>query len=202
MRIVVLVEGATEMAFKEKLSEFLRDRLAGKLPRIVFQGGGGRIPTGDRLRKHVQNLFVGNNAANVVIALTDVYTGTREFNDAADAKAKMKAWVGSEPRFYPHVAQYDFEAWLLPFWPTIQKLAKHNKHAPPGPPESVNHDRPPARRIQEIFQLGGCRDSYNKPRDAKRILKENDLLVSANKCPELKSFLNTILSVCGGELIP
>jgi hypothetical protein len=31
--------------------------------------------------------------------LTDVYTGTSDFKDAADAKAKMRKWVGEEKRF-------------------------------------------------------------------------------------------------------
>jgi hypothetical protein len=137
-----------------------------------------------------------------VIALTDVYTGTDDFGDAADAKAKMRGWVGGNPRFYPHAAQYDFEAWLLPFWPTIQQLAKHNRAAPPGNPETVDHARPPSHHLREIFRIGGCRTHYSKTRDAKRILRDNDLLVAANACRELKAFLNTVLALSGGQAIP
>ncbi len=201
MKIVILVEGATERAFHDTLVEFLERQLSGKMPKLIFQGQRGRIPTGEKLRKVVANEFIGKSAADAVIALTDVYTGTNEFKDAADAKAQMKIWVGDEPRFHPHAAQHDFEAWLLPFWPTIQKLARHKKTAPSGKPETVNHINSPAYRIKEIFELGKCRDSYQKPRDAKRILKDNDLLVSAKACPELKAFLNTILSLCEGEVI-
>ena len=113
----------------------------------------------------------------------------------------MKTWVGDNPNFHPHAAQHDFEAWLLPFWSTVQELAKHNKSAPSGHPEQVNHNNPPSYRIKEIFELGKSRDSYIKPRDAKRILEKNDLLISVRACPELRSFVNTILSLCGGELI-
>jgi hypothetical protein len=63
----------------------------------------------------------------------------------------MKAWVGNNPNFYPHAAQYDFEAWLLPYWSTNQKLARHNKSAPGSLPEQVNHNNPPSYRIKEIF---------------------------------------------------
>ena len=201
MKIVILVEGETERAFHDTLVECLKQRLPDKMPKLIFQGQRGRIPTGEKLRKVVANEFIGKNAADAVIALTDVYTGTDDFEDAANAKAKMRKWVGDEPRFHPHAAQHDFEAWLLPFWPTIQKLAKHNKAAPSGKPETVNHSNPPADRIKEIFELGKCRDSYQKPRDAKRILRDNDLLVAAQACDELKAFLNTILSLCGGKLI-
>jgi len=121
---------------------------------------------------------------------------------AADAKAKMMVWVNNNDRFYAHVAQHDFEAWLLPYWPTIQKLAKHNMNAPAGPPEQVNHDRPPAARIKEIFERGKCRDSYVKPRDALRILKDNDLAVAVEACAELKAFVNTIIWLSGGTILP
>jgi len=107
--------------------------------------------------------------------------------------------VGNNGRFYPHAAQFDFEAWLLPFWSDIQALAGHNKSAPPGPPEAVNHQRPPSHHICEIFRAGTCRDDYSKPRDAGRILRGKDLAISANKCPELKAFLNTILTLSGAE---
>jgi len=152
----------------------------------------------------VDNLLSGRRAANHVIALTDVYTGTRppDFSDAADAKSKMRLWVSNEPRFHPHAAQYDFEAWLIPYWPTIQRLAGHNLTAPAGNPETINDDNPPAHRIKEIFEVGTCRDRYVKPRDALRILRDNGLTEAVNQCTELKALVNTILSLCGAATIP
>jgi hypothetical protein len=40
--------------------------------------------------------------------------------------------------------------------------------------------------------------SNNKPR---LDLRDNDLAVAIDACPELKSFVNTIIKVCGGEII-
>jgi hypothetical protein len=202
MRIAILVEGKTEKAFMSILREFLRPRLIGRMPNLDPLPYHGRIPKEDKLRRVVVNLFSGSRPVSAVIALTDVYTGAHDFANAADAKTKMHQWAGDNPNFYPHVAQYDFEAWLLPYWPTIQKLAKHNQNAPTGEPETINHNNPPAHRIQAVFESGKCRDSYIKPRDARRILEQNDLLVSANACPELKAFLNTILQLSGGQLLP
>jgi hypothetical protein len=160
----------------------------------------GRIPKEDKLRRTVEGLLrIGSPPSDAVIALTDVYTGTNDFADAADAKRKMREWVGKNPKFHPHVAQHDFEAWLLPFWSDIQALAGHKKAAPPGPPESVNHNRPPSHHIREIFNIGTCRRDYSKARDSARILRGKDLTVAANKCPELKAFLNTILTLSGAE---
>ena len=78
----------------------------------------------------VENLLNTQGRADAVIALTDVYTGKGDFRDAADAKAKMRNWGGRNDRFYPHAAQHDFEACLLPYWSEIQKVAGHNKNAP------------------------------------------------------------------------
>ena len=203
MKIVILVEGNTEKAFKSHLHKYLETHLQGAMPKLDFHPYNGRIPTNDRLKRIVENHFIGKNPADHVIALTDVYTGATpaDFLDAADAKAKLRGWVGAEDRFHPHAAQHDFEAWLLPYWQTIQKLAGHNKAAPSGAPEAINHNKPPSYHIGEIFEIGKCRDSYIKPRDATRILKDNDLSIAIDRCPELKSFINTILEVCGGDKI-
>lgn len=149
----------------QTLRDFLRVRLQ-EMPRLHPVVYHGRIAKEDKLKRQVENLLETYDA---VIALTDVYTGTNDFNDASDAKTKMAAWVGGNANFFPHAAQHDFEAWLLPFWPTIQRLAKHNKTVPSGQPENVNHNNPPSYRIKEIFELGRCRDSYIKTRDARRI---------------------------------
>jgi hypothetical protein len=200
LKITILVEGKTEQALKPHLIDFLKSRLAGQMPLLDFFPCHGRVYTADKLRRTVEGLLKnGKSPSDAVIALTDVYTGTREFTDAADARKKMNSWVGNNSKFHPHAAQYDVEAWLLPFWRDIQELAGHNRAAPSGPPESVNHNRPPAYRIREIFELGTRRNSYSKPRDAARILRGKDLTVAALQCPELKAFLNTILTLSGAN---
>lgn len=167
MNIAILVEGATEVAFREELRKFLQTRLGQQMPRLKFIPQNGRIPKEEKLRRVVENLLTGNNAYDAVIALTDVYTGTKDFQDAADAKAQMMKWVDNNPKFYPHTALHDFEAWLLPYWRTIQSLAKHNRSAPSGSPEAVNHQKPPSYHVKEIFKSGGRQD-YNKPIHGKK----------------------------------
>ena len=205
MKISIIVEGKTEKAFMPYLREYLKPLLPGRMPNLDAYPYNGRIPLENKLKRVVENLLnFGHNPANHVIALTDVYTGSQppDFQDATDAKEKMRQWVGPETRFHPHAAQHDFEAWLLPYWQTIQKLAWHNMNAPTGNPELVNHNNPPAYRIKQIFEVGKCRNSYIKTRDAGRILKDNDLSVAISQCLELKAFVNTILSISGGVAIP
>ncbi|MDM8542354.1 DUF4276 family protein [Desulfococcaceae bacterium HSG9] len=203
MKITIVVEGKTEKAFIPFLRNFLKLRLQGTMPKLDTMPYNGPIPKGDKLKRVVANLLSSRRKADHVIALTDVYTGSTppDFVNASDAKQKMRKWVGSEPRFHPHAAQHDFEAWLLPYWLSIQRLARHKQTEPSGNPEQVNHHKPPAHRIEELFRIGKCRGSYVKPRDAGRILRDNDLAVSINACSELKAFVNTIISVCGGTVI-
>jgi hypothetical protein len=200
MKIAILVEGATEMAFRKKLREFLQSRLEQKMPRLDFKPQHGGIPKEGKLKRIVENLL-DNDGYDAVIALTDVYTGKQDFKDANDAKEKMRRWVDNNPNFYPHTALHDFEAWLLPYWTTIQKLAKHNRSAPSGLPETVNHQKPPSYWIKEIFSTGQCRRDYNKVIDGVAILKNNDLMIAIQACPELKAFVNRIISLCDEERI-
>jgi hypothetical protein len=67
-------------------------------------------------------------------------------------------------------------------------------------PESVNHNRPPAYRIKDIFERGHKR-SYSKTRDATAILRGQDLMTAVTQCPELKAFVNTILRLSGATII-
>jgi Domain of unknown function (DUF4276) len=199
VRIAILVEGKTELAFKPYLRRYLEARLAGRMPTLDFVPYDGRIPTGDRLRRVVANLLTDRmRPAGAVIALTDVYTGSTppEFQTATDAKNKMRGWVGAEQRFHAHGALHDFEAWLLPYWEKIQRLTGSNRIAPGAFPERVNHNRSPAYRLAEVFRTGRKGQRYVKARDAGRILAGEDLSVAIDKCPELKAFVDTIVTLC------
>jgi len=201
LRIAIIVEGKTEGALAPALQNFLKERLAGRMPKLRFFPEDGRLPTGEKLKgdveRHLKNNFVA------VIALTDVYTGSRppEFTNAGDAKEKMKRWVGQNPKFHPHAAQYEFEAWLLPYWSRIQDRSGNRRPPWSQNPESVDHDCPPAKRLKKLVRSGSNKRSYVKTRDAKAILEGQDLALSAAQCPELKAFQNTLLSLAGGATI-
>lgn len=198
-RIVIIVEGNTEKAFKDPILAFVHNRLGASKPkpRIEWRPSQGRIETGDRLRIRVAKHL--KSGASHVVALTDVYTGSRDFKDADDAIAKMRSWVPDEDRFHPHAAQYEVEAWLLPYWDRILALASSNKRRPAMSPEQVNHQTPQSKVIADAFRSGGGRRRYEKVRDAKAILKGADLADSINACPNFKAFMNTLLTLSGAE---
>ena len=164
------------------------------MPELDFLPSHGAIPTEAKLKRTVTRLLdTGRNRSDAVIGLADVYP---DFKDAEQAKTLMRQWVGKERRFHPHVAMHDFEAWLLPYWDRIQKLVGRNRKPFGANPEQIDHGNPPAHRLKQLFEAGKRRDSYSKPRDAGRILKDADLMVSIEACPELKAFVNTILGLC------
>jgi len=200
--IAIIVEGESEdRILKPALQAFVQQRIPGNTPRITMRKCKGRIPTEDKLRRMVENLLASRNpAVDAVIALTDVYTGTREFENAEDAKAKMREWVGPNDRFFPHAAQYELEAWLLPYWDTICRIAGVGNAKPISTnPESVNHDNPPSKRLESLFGSGQKKQNYIKTVHGLKILDGQDLTVAANACPQLKAFLNTILTLCEAE---
>src|SRR5947209_1039065 len=92
MRIAIIVEGKTEKAFLPVLRDFLEPRLPGAMPKLDDHTYDGRIPKDDKLKRVVERLLSGNRAADHVIALTDVYTGSNppDFINAADARDKMR----------------------------------------------------------------------------------------------------------------
>ncbi len=198
MKITIIVEGKTEKAFMRPLRAHLAKFLAGKMPHLDTLPYDGPIPREEKLKSRVRRLFQGREASDYVIALTDVHIDGEKpiFNDAEDAKTKMRAWVGNEPRFFPHAAQYDFEAWLLPYWDDILNLAGHKKKEPANNPETVNHGRPPAYVLNELFRTGNAQRRYVKTRDAQRILENKDLSIAIAKCKELEAFVNRILTLC------
>ena len=93
MKIAILMEGETERVFLPYLRAFLSPRLPGRMPKLVANTYDGRIPKQEKLKRVVEALLSGGEPdADHVIALTDdVYTGSNDFQNAADAKQKMRS---------------------------------------------------------------------------------------------------------------
>ncbi len=208
MIIKIMVEGKTESAFMPFLKEFLKTRLEAMpaLKPVVYKGG---VPTGNELKRDVANLLSGKKPADHVIWLTDVYVdkqnpGKGLWQTAQQAKSYATCCVDPKyhAHFHTHVALHDFEAWLLPYWDRIKKHAKSNRNAPSGAPETVNHQKSPAYHVNDAYITGAEKRRYSKTKDPQAILRGQDLTKAIEACPELKAFVNTILRLSGGALIP
>ena len=198
--ILVLVEGDTERAAREHLKRFLDSR-AGERPLVrlqmsVFDRGLAEAEVRGRAEK-----ALASSATIGVIALTDLYP---KFASPAAARQTIAQWLPKDPRCHVHVAKHDFEAWLLHGWTAILRQAGIVGNRKPwgSKPEDVDGTNPPAHRLRDLFQQGKPPRKYKKPVDGKKLLELLRLEDVAAQCPELKSFLNTLLSLAGYPLLP
>ncbi|MCX7012395.1 MAG: DUF4276 family protein [Candidatus Sumerlaeota bacterium] len=200
--IVLLVEGKTEKAIRESLRAFLDIRCSeAERPRVGLRSKemSSNLLNEKKLRDQVANNLENPDVLGV-IALIDVVCSGRSFSNAEEAIRFLRERAPNDPRFRAHAAQFDFEAWLLPYWKEIcARLGIQRR--PFGPnPETVNSQNPPSRRLQQLYREH--ERVYVKTLEARVILKGKDLTISANRCPQFKSFLNSLLELAGCRPLP
>lgn len=193
--IVLLAEGDTERALSEHLKAFLDQRAVQERKPKVRLVTRGRIEVrADKLLRQVE-LELQNAEVQAVIGLMDVFPN---FGSAAEAKSWLRSAVKDNSRFYAHAAQYDVEAWLLPYWDDICRRLRLEKRSPGAYPEQVDGQKPPAYHLDELYRQAKPRArKYNKPLEMRDILRGKDLTIAADACPEFKAFLNTLLTLSG-----
>lgn len=198
--IVLLVEGKTEIALKGHLKRFLDQRAAAAGRPPVRLETRPKIVTGnlEELRYRVRLELKAPDVAGVV-ALIDAYPTFAQADDPAAAAIAHLRQASSDARFYPHVALYDVEAWLLPYWESICSRVGFKQARPGGAPEAVNGDQPPSRRLITLYRRANKK--YVKDTEMDRILRGQDLTVAAAQCPQFKAFLNTLLTLGQLELL-
>jgi hypothetical protein len=161
---------------------------------LSFRPAKGKIVPDQRLRADVET-HLRNPDVKAVVVLTDVYP---DYSSAQEAKQVLSEALDNEGRCNVHVACHDFEAWLLPYWEKICRIVGQDKKPFGANPELVNAMKPPSLRLAELYSVAKPRPmKYTKPSQAFSILRGEDIEVSAKACPELKSFINTILGLAG-----
>lgn len=173
------------------------------MPKLIARPLNSNVPPRRELIKIVRTLL--QDESDHVIILTDV-KGQNNFKDAQDAIAEIKSRLLDplevDPRVFVHAAQYEIEAWLIPYWPRIQKLALSQKAKPSKTPEQINNQNPPSKRLEEIWRTGGSKSkSYNKVLHLPKILNGQNLEHASKECPTLKSFLNRLLTLSGAPTL-
>lgn len=205
MKIVVLCEGRTEQVLRTGLQGFL-ERHAREAPsgaRPAQTGLSIKGLNGPVLRKKLPrlvDLYGAKEDVVGVIALTDVYPG---FSSAHEAKAQLREPTKQtmyKGKFRAHAAQFELEAWLLPFWDDIVKYLGLKGQPPGANPEEVNNQKPPSKHLKELFRRANR--EYDKVRYAAKWLTADRLEIAAGSCPELKAFLNSILELAGAAPLP
>jgi hypothetical protein len=193
--IILLVEGETERSLTDKLREFLNTQAqANQQPRVSLQTRKIKSFAPSALGRQI-SLELQNPNNTVVVALIDVFP---KFKNAAAAKQFLESAAKSaevNANFHAHAAQFDIEAWLLPYWEEICARVGVKQNVPGKNPEQVNGIKPPSYHLKELYQRAKPARKYNKILEMPAILKNKDLTLSANACPEFKSLLHTLLKL-------
>jgi hypothetical protein len=194
MTIVVICEGATEAALAGGLREYLRARIGGS--RNV--GVTTRSLKGPTLRSKLARVALhalDQQDTVGVIALSDVYPSHEDAKQTKDALRRFAGPVGKDPRFRPHAAQFEVEAWILPFWDEIAKGLRVKAARLGANPEQVNGQTPPSQHLKELFRK--ARRDFDKIIDGPNWLTAERLQHAAQCCPELRAFLSSLLELAG-----
>jgi len=193
---VLLVEGQTEIALKRIIKEYLDQRAEEQgQPRIRLQTRRfKRLNNSEEMGRQIK-FELQTQGVDAVIGLVDVFPHFRHA-DAAIAKRFLNEAArraGVTHGFYAHAAQYDVEAWLIPFWEDVcQRIGVHQGR-PGNRPEQVDGTHPPSYRLRDLYRR--AQREYTKTTEMSAILKGKDLTIAANACPELKNLLNTLLAL-------
>ena len=200
MRIVLLVEGETEIALKAVLKTFLDQHATQHgQPYVRLQTRKIKSLNQESLGRQIRlELQARENSA--VVGLIDVFPRFKHANAAKDylVEAARSASVGHG--FHAHAAQYDVEAWLLPYWDVICDRIGFRQSRPGHNPEEVDDVKPPSYLLRELYRR--AKREYTKTDQMPIILADKDLTIAANACPEFKSFLNTLLTLSNLPLLP
>jgi len=196
MKIVVICEGATEAALMQGLRDFVQSRAVHE-KRV---GVSSRSLDGPTIRRKLdrvaRNLLEQDDVVGVV-ALSDVHPYYKNAKETKDALRRCAGSADKNPNFRAHAAQFEVEAWILPFWDEIAKHLSVNAASPGANPEQVNGQKPPSHHFKELYRR--AKREFDKVLDGPRWLKSERLASAAGHCPELKSFLNSLLELAGAD---
>ncbi|MCH7719816.1 MAG: DUF4276 family protein [Planctomycetes bacterium] len=195
MRVVVICEGKTEVTLRPAWTKLVqRRRLTKATAAIKTRAMRGPVCQ-PKLVRVVGELGAKSDVAGIIV-LTDVYPAS----SAQEVMGKINRLVAEAAPKAPcrtHVAQFDVEAWAMPFWDEIAASLGFEASRPRAKPEDINHKNPPSKRLRALYRRAGY--AYDKVRDGRKWLTADRLERAAKDCPQLKDFLNSLLEFAGAE---
>jgi len=203
MKFILFVEGHTE---KEAVGGFLKRWLDPRLTQRVgvnvvnLRGNRGfQKDIADKVRFHLTPPRGGDVIA--AIGLLDLYKGAPYPKDKTAVKERYEWGVRhyedmvDNEKFRMFFAVHETEAWLFSnpavFHRDIGDLIKKPLR---DRPESVNFDKPPAYRLDELYRQAFER-SYKKTTQGRLLFDKLDPETAAGKCPYLKKMLDELLAL-------
>lgn len=192
MRLAIVVEGATEKNF---VTRILKPHLQDRRVSALCNDMKGNVSM-DRLIPRIRLLAYRYDCVTTMVD----WFGFKKCagKSAQDIEREMKTLAGvPENKFIPYVQRHEFEALLFADKSAIAarlRLNDSQKARLDGintPPESINHDQPPSKRLGRICA------KYKKPLDGLEIARRIGLLAMMRECPRFAEWVRTLESLGG-----
>jgi hypothetical protein len=149
-------------------------------------------------------LFLDDQDICAVFTLVDLYGMDRvshDSNDSLQAKvARVKNWLSRQvdhPRkddFFPHVSVHETEAWILAEGLALGKRVGDVAIEPENNAEPKNFQRPPSKRLHELFRSRRHGDGYHKISDGVPLYKALQFDRVYKSCPYFAAFYDNLKS--------
>ncbi|MBN2211890.1 MAG: DUF4276 family protein [Sedimentisphaerales bacterium] len=202
MKFVLLVEGTTE---KNSIAAFLKRWLDKQLPYSVGVSADKLDGFGEFQRKaakKAQMYLQGPKSQDTigVIGILDLF-GPNFYPSDVNTMNERYQWMVEyfekqvgHPKFRMFMAVHEYEAWLFSRRDILPREVADQLQSEQRPPEKINFDKPPAKRLTEAY-FKALNRHYKKPVDGKLLFDKLDPEIAVQKCPYLQSMLNAMLDM-------
>ena len=199
-RIVILCEGDTEeLAVRHFLSrKWQEDQQTVGLKAVSLRGRIQDVAVKSRLFLNEQNVLG-------VFTLIDLYGMDRVSHptgDPLDTKVqRVHDWLRAQVShirskdFYPHVSVHETEAWILAEGSALAGRLNDNRLRPDSNAELKNFQRPPSKRINELFLARRHRNRYQKISDGTPLFKAMKFEQVYKSCRFFRAFYDDLKDV-------
>ena len=200
-RIVILCEGDTEeLAVRHFIARQWQSE-GHKTIGLKTVGLRGRIQ--DVAVKSM--LFLDEQSVLGVFTLIDFYGMDRvnhPLDDSLDTKVqRVRDWLRAQIShirsndFFPHVGVHETEAWIMAEGSALAGRLNDNSLRPDPNAELKNFQRPPSKRINDLFLTRRPRDRYQKIRDGTPLFKAMKFAQVYKSCRFFRDFYNDLKDV-------
>lgn len=205
--IVILCEGDTEeLAVRYFLHrQWATDGLARVgLRRVNLRGRLQDVGVKTRL-------FLDEPEVLGVFTLIDLYGMDRVQHGSQDSLEtkvdRVQRWLReqvSHPRsdvFFPHVSVHETEAWILAEGAALAKRLHDQTVRPDPEAETTDFQRPPSKRVNELFLSRRSQDRYHKILDGRPLFSDLQFATVYHSCRYFRAFYDDLKRVASASAV-
>ena len=126
------------------------------------------------------------------------------YDELAAKVERVRQWlhdlvaIDATDFYYPHLSVHEIEAWFLAEGQSIKTRLGPKAQLNPRPDaESLNFDRPPARRLHELYHKHGREPGYERQKviESTALLKNLKFSTVQKNCAHFRRFYEDLCAV-------